>query len=101
MYFKIERIKRITTELESYIHVEKESIDEYKVKECSYGDLSLLEEDAQNWDIFKGKERWGGLDKHFWFKTLVEIPKAYQDKSVIYEITTGREGQWDAINPQF
>ncbi|MGH4052531.1 MAG: alpha-mannosidase [Clostridium sp.] len=101
MYFKVERIKRIITELESYIHVEKESIDEYKVKECSYGDLGLLEEDAQNWDIFKGKERWGGLDKHFWFKTLVEIPKAYQDKSVIYEVTTGREGQWDAINPQF
>ena len=101
MYFKIERIKRITTELDSYTHVDRQQIKEYKLKECSYGDLSSLNEGTENWETFKSTQRWGGVNKHFWFKTLVKIPMAYEGKSVTYEISTGREGQWDALNPQF
>jgi alpha-mannosidase len=71
------------------------------MKSCGYGDYILLNEDETLWDLYNTGERWGGKDLHFWFKTRIEIPKSYEGKTVIYEVKTGREGSWDAINPQF
>lgn len=101
MYFKIERIKRILSELNNYVHVDKQIIKSYKYENCSYGDYELLNEDSSNWKVFNTAERWGGRDKHFWFKTQVEIPTQFDGRVVTYNISTGREGQWDALNPQF
>jgi len=101
MYFKLERIKRILTELNSYIHVDKRSINSYRYIKCSHSDYELLMEDSMDWEIFNTNDRWGGRDMHFWFKTQIEIPEQYDGKQVTYNISTGREGQWDALNPQF
>jgi alpha-mannosidase len=101
MYFTVERIKRILAELSSYISVNKVEIDSYKIKSCSYGEYIYLKENSAHWDTFRLGERWGGRDRHFWFKTKVQIPESFQGKTVVYEVATGREGQWDALNPQF
>lgn len=101
MYFKIERIKRILSELNNYIHVNKQDIKSYKYRACVYGEYELLNEDSTNWEVFNTSDRWGGRDKHFWFKTNIEIPSEFDGKTVTYNISTGREGQWDALNPQF
>ncbi|MDP4087731.1 MAG: alpha-mannosidase [Bacillota bacterium] len=101
MYFTVERVKRILSELEGYIYSNRIDIDTYRVKSCSYGDYILLKESSETWEPFKKGERWGGRDRHFWFKTRVRIPQAFEGKTVVYEVATGREGQWDAINPQF
>lgn len=101
LYFQVERIEQILRELKEYIYSEKIPIDSYKVKPCSYGDYSLLDSDCSDWNTFYRADRWGGKDKHFWFKTTIKIPEKFSGKTVVYKLTTGRENGWDAINPQF
>lgn len=104
MYFHIERIKRILSELNELVYRNKVYIKSYKVKECSYNEYALLKEETSvenGWSNFNIDDRWGGKDKHFWFKSTIEIPENYNGHSVVYMIRTGREGQWDAKNPQF
>lgn len=101
MYFAAERIKKTVSELGSYICTNRINIEDYKMKACSYGEFIYLNEDTKNWDNFEKGQRWGGRDTHFWFKTKVQIPQGFIGKTVVLEVTTGREGQWDATNPQF
>ncbi|MBK1809471.1 alpha-mannosidase [Clostridium sp. YIM B02505] len=101
MYFAIERIKRILSELKDYSCINRLDIDNYKMKSCGYNDFLLLNEEADQWEDFKKGQLWGGKDKHFWFKKKIIIPKEYEGKTVVYEVTTGKEGEWDATNPQF
>lgn len=101
MFFTVERIKRLLTELGGYICVNKLPVDNYKMKSCGYGEFIQLKEDTESWDTFNKGDLWGGRDKHFWFKTRIQIPESFEGKTVVYEVTTGREGQWDATNPQF
>lgn len=101
MYFTEERIKRILDELSKYIHTDSEQITAYKVKAGNYGEISVPERSDNGWGPFPADGRWGGKDKHFWFMTDVEIPARFEGKEVVYEVRTGREGQWDATNPQF
>ncbi|SHE36658.1 alpha-mannosidase [Caldanaerobius fijiensis DSM 17918] len=101
MYFTIERIDRILRELKHYIYSERLPIESYKVKPCGYGDYELLNSDGSDWETFRTGDRWGGRDKHFWFKTQVVIPEKFEGKTVVFNLSTGREGEWDALNPQF
>lgn len=101
MYFQLERIERILKELQKYIYSQEVSLDIYRVKECDYNSYELLKEEGKDWNIFKRGDRWGGKDKHFWFKTQIVIPENFEGKTVVYKVSTGREDQWDALNPQF
>lgn len=40
------------------------------------------------------------MDAHRWFRTTITIPESMDGKHVEFLITTGREGEWDATNPQ-
>jgi alpha-mannosidase len=101
MFFAEERIKRILSDLDKYIYPEYETIASYKMKQGSLqgGERTGLETTA--WDSFLPGERWGGRDQHCWFRTEVTIPARFDGKTVVFEVRTGREGQWDATNPQF
>jgi alpha-mannosidase len=101
MYFKVEKIERILREMQNYIYSEKVSINSYKIKPCNYGEYYLLYEEPIDWKNFLTGDRWGGRDKHFWFKTLITLPPEFEGKPVVYMVATGREGEWDALNPQF
>ena len=43
----------------------------------------------------------GGNGEYFYFKTTLTMPQECAGKKVTYELRTGREGEWDAVNPQF
>ncbi len=101
MYFETDRIKRILEELKDQIYTEKLNITEIRMKACVYGDYSLLNEDSADWDKFNPGEKWGGKDLHCWFKLKVRIPEKLENKAVMFEVKTGTEDDWDALNPQF
>lgn len=103
MYFMDERIRRICSEIEKlYIYPDNESINGYKMKEGTFKGGEVCSIDTLDWNYFEsGKDRWGGRDKHYWFRTEVIIPERFSGKPVVYELKTGREGEWDAVNPQF
>ncbi len=41
-----------------------------------------------------------GMDEHYWFRTKLHTPKADNGDYLVLRATTGREGGWDATNPQ-
>lgn len=101
MYFIKERISKILRDLSSLIYQERAVIPYYKIREGNRPEARDVDFDDSDWTQFSSIDRWGGRDKYFWFRIQVEIPENYRDKTVVFEVRTGREGQWDAINPQF
>ncbi|NSW92360.1 MAG: alpha-mannosidase [Firmicutes bacterium] len=101
MYFYEERIRRIINELQGYIHPEKRNIPKFKMKPGPYSARNIDFDDSEGWVEFNPGDRWGERDKSFLFFTNVEIPKEFDGKTVVLEVKTGREGGWDALNPQF
>ena len=77
-----------------YIHVEN-------ADESPEGRDILPDADASDWQTITNAEVWGGHRERFYFRTTVVIPPEFAGKRVIYELRTGREGEWDAVNPQF
>ncbi|HEX3044504.1 MAG TPA: alpha-mannosidase [Bacillota bacterium] len=121
MYFTLERVKRIVRELKDYCYPSREPIMSYKIKPGDIQGLTELNTDSfhpdslhlaslhpdslhfasSGWQDFGPEDRWGGRDRHYWFRTEVSVPERFDGRTVVYEVKTGREGDWDALNPQF
>ncbi|HEY5560321.1 MAG TPA: alpha-mannosidase [Clostridiaceae bacterium] len=97
MYFLEERINRILVELKQYTYSKEISLDNLQFIEASNNILSEIE----TFNTFKKGDRWGGLNKHYWFKKDIVIPENYMNEVAVLKVTTGNEGEWDAVNPQF
>ncbi len=41
-----------------------------------------------------------GMDEHYWFRAKLHTPAVGEDEYLVLRATTGREGGWDATNPQ-
>ncbi len=101
MYFIKERVKTIIAELKEYIYSDSENIVSYKIKQCYIGDKQIPVMDNSSWDTFMQGDKWGGKDKSFFFSTKVVISKRFENRTIVYRIETGRESEWNALNPQF
>jgi alpha-mannosidase len=101
MYMLAERIGKILKELKLYMRSSDTAIESFKIYEgnIKYEDRLKLEE--ASWKPFSKDERWGGRDRHFWFAAAFEVPEKLDGKAIALEVSTGREGDWDALNPQF
>lgn len=40
------------------------------------------------------------MDTHYWLRTKLHTPAVAEDEYLVLKVTTGREGLWDATNPQ-
>lgn len=100
MRFIPERIKRLLEEMSKYIYPQSFEIRDFKFIESDY-DCHELPDLKEKWLDFNGADRWGGCDKHFWFKTLVTIPQNFAGKEIVLIVKSGRDGEGDALNPQF
>lgn len=52
------------------------------------------------WMPLDSKDRIYGKDGHCWFRASFKTPKTENGESIYLKCTTGKEGQWDATNPQ-
>lgn len=98
MNFELEREERILTDIKKLIYPLSVPVTEYKV--CDDKRKDGYRCDVSDWRDFKTNEVWDELKKHRWFRTTVTIPEEFNHRFVEFIITTGREGQWDATNPQ-
>lgn len=101
MVFELQRIERILKDLKASIYPDNEPVIQYRICDENISSGENCPTDNNSWNDYKTGELWGGYDKHSWFRTTVRIPERFDGKDVIFRITTGREGQWDALNPQF
>lgn len=53
-----------------------------------------------DWIKFEEEARMSGRDAHFWFRGHFRTPAAQLDKYIVLTAVTGKEGRWDATNPQ-
>ena len=101
MVFTAERIGRLVKDLERMVYPLSVDVGRFKMKKTQerYREPDGL--DTSGWEDFTASDRWGGHNEHYWFDTAVEIPPEMDGACVAFEITTGREKEWDATNPQF
>lgn len=96
-----ERIGKMLEYLEAQVYPQIQKIESYKMlqSEEKFTDVTTI--DTSNWKKISREQLWGGNREYYWFETVVTIPEAFDKKCVVYELKTGREGEWDATNPQF
>ena len=96
--FELERMERLLDDLSLLRRPVKIPITDYKRKEGNAADGAVCS--AEDWEDCRIDEPWQTLDSHRWYRTTVEIPEELDGCHVEFLVTTGREGQWDATNPQ-
>lgn len=96
-----ERIGKMLEYLQQQIYPASLEIRDYKMlrTEEKFQDIEHL--NTSSWQEFSREQIWGGHREYYWFETKVTIPEGFGGKCVVYELQTGREGEWDATNPQF
>lgn len=52
------------------------------------------------WKTLCPEQAFSGVDNHYWIKAEFKTPKTGGEKYLVLKTTTGREGEWDATNPQ-
>ncbi len=100
MRFIAERINRLLDELSKTIYPDRIEIRNFDFIQCGY-DCHVLPDADAGGKNFESGDRWGGQDKHGWFKTRAVVPESFNGRKLVFEVKTGREGDWDALNPQF
>lgn len=53
-----------------------------------------------DWKKAQEGERFCGVDEHYWIKFNLSPYAVAEGKELLFSLKTGREGQWDARNPQ-
>ena len=73
---------------------------EFEYLKCDYKETITPPDKNAEWVKFRTGERLSGVDEHYWLHLSFDgIPSA-ENKELIFTLITGREGQWDAKNPQ-
>lgn len=99
MKLDILRLKRVIDDVSELVYRHQTPINQFKILNDKRQDGYLL--DSATWEDFRVGENWHGKEAHRWFKTIIKLPEKYEGEAVLFRLTTGREGQWDACNPQF
>lgn len=108
-----ERVKKLKNDLQALCYPKEAAIPGYRMYrgysknpagensccEQSFDDIANLCTDG--WEELSYGQLWGGHREYFWFDTTVQIPGEFDGQCVVYELLTGKEGEWDATNPQF
>ncbi len=90
----------MVTKIPPTLNWEEERKDNKQKRAGNRALSSFRDRSTQDWEDCAIEEPWGCLDSHRWYRTTVEIPPRLDGAHVEFLITTGREGQWDATNPQ-
>ncbi len=101
MIFLLERIQKLTEDLKNLIYPKSNEILSYKMKKTKEKFENIQQLSTEGWEQFSTAQIWGGDREYYWFETEVVIPDDFDGKCVVYDMVTGREGLWDATNPQF
>ena len=97
------KINTICEELKKYTTHTSSEITDISYAPCEYKERYACEnipDQSLLWSAFEKGTRVGGVDKHFWFKFTVKTPPCADGKSCVLSVITGKNGDWDALNPQ-
>lgn len=98
LLFELERMERLEKDIKSLITINTIPVTDYKVREGNQEDGYCCS--TEDWEDYQPDRAWSSLDSYRWLRTTITIPEEMDGSHVEFRITTGREGQWDATNPQ-
>lgn len=103
MLFLKERVGKLIDDIHGYIYKAEVKAGEYEMCQMNerVKNIEQLKALDADWRPFKEGELWGGDEAYFAFKTKVRVPESFKGETVVFQLLTGREGLWDATNPQF
>ena len=96
-----ERVGKLIEEVKGMVYEKSVPVTEYRVKKVEKRLENECAIDTTGWDTMTEKDIWGGHREFYYFQTVLTVPAEYEGKALVYELCTGREGAWDAVNPQF
>ena len=100
MTFIEEKIKESLNLLAQFTITDSKRIENILMAKCGYK-TSNRPDDNLSWESYEsGSPIKFKQDEHAWIKFTVDVPEVSADECMILKVTTGREGQWDSLNPQ-
>lgn len=100
MDFILEKIKVMTETLGNLRLLSSKTL-EYEYTECpEYKQGCNMPVVDGNWKKADSLQRFCGIDAHYWIHFVVDPVKSKPDTQYRLCVKTGREGEWDATNPQ-
>lgn len=100
MFFVKERIGEIIKQLEQYCYKNAVTISEWKGKDGHFPITDHVEADVSEWKIVDPAILGNKNSAYFGLATELVIPESMEGMPVELYLSTGREGEWDATNPQ-
>lgn len=102
MRFLDKRIGVICEELKKLKVKQRFPVEEWKYKEGNYIHPEDAQADGEQWQTFDCQNmHWYGKDRHYWFKTVWQIPEELDQKPMWFHVSTQIDEWDDAKNPQF
>ncbi len=101
MQFIDERNEKLIEELGKLARSERKAVTDWRMACTGAQRVERENLDELSWQAFDMAGTWGGHDTFYWFETRVRIPREFDGKCIVFQLRTGREGEWDATNPQF
>jgi len=98
LLFELERMERLTADIEKLRCPVCIPVSHYKM--CEGKQAGGESCDVSGWQDYQIETPWTELNAHRWLRTTIVIPKEMDQKHVEFQLISGREGQWDATNPQ-
>lgn len=95
----VKKIDKIISVLEEKILTSSKKIENVTYTECGYTKNNMPPEGAE-WKCLTENTEFTCHDCHYWFHFALKTPNVSSDEAVYFSFKTGREGQWDAVNPQ-
>jgi alpha-mannosidase len=93
VFFTKEKIAKQLSELKPLIYREYRNIPHFKCIEENVHGAEMPEFDDSGWKDFTIGQSWGGYDVTAWFRTIVEIPREWQSKTLALRFQPGpRDG---------
>ncbi|MBQ8510892.1 MAG: alpha-mannosidase [Clostridia bacterium] len=99
MTFIHEKIRIACSNVQGQIVTANKGIPGVEYTPCGYKTGNTPPADA-DWKPYSGGELTAPPDSHFWFRFKLDVPVPAEGREYRFCATTGREGQWDARNPQ-
>ena len=96
--FELERMERLVQDIDKLKYPLSIPIRDYKMHEGKLKDGEKCS--TEDWQDYQIDTPWDTLDSHRWLRTVITIPEEMDGKHVEMQLISGREGQWDATNPQ-
>ncbi|MBQ6240519.1 MAG: alpha-mannosidase [Firmicutes bacterium] len=98
MDFIYQKVRTLTDKMQSLMFLPPEPITGMEYQECGYKKGSTPPSDGYR--PFAPDTLLSGRDSHFWFHLQFRTPDAQKGRTPFFRLITGKDGNWDATNPQ-